>query len=77
VTAVRGGQSLAQVAATNGSSGDAVVQAVATKAGQRLEREVQAGRITQERADELLQRLTERATAIVNDTTLSTKLPGR
>lgn len=77
VTAVQGGQSLAAVAAANGSSGDAVVQAVAAKAEERLDRQVQAGRISQERADELLRRLTERATTIVNDAGLGAKLAER
>ena len=66
--AVRGGQSLAQIAAANGSSGDAVVQAVVEKARARLDQAVEKGRITRERADELLQKLTERATELVNKT---------
>ena len=74
VEAVKGGQSLAQVAAANGSSGDAVVQAVAAKAKERLDRQVQAGHLSQARADELLRRLTEKATTLVNDTTLGTRI---
>lgn len=77
VEALKGGQSLAQVAAANGSSGDAVVQALVAKNKQRLDRQVQAGRLSQARADELLRRLTDRATALVNDTTIGSKIEAR
>lgn len=64
--ALRAGQSLAEFAAANGSSGDAVVQSVVAKARTRLDKAVENGRITRERADALLQKLAERATALVN-----------
>lgn len=71
------GQSLAQVAAANGSSGDAVVQAVLDKVKERLDTAVQRGRISQERADTLLQEATTRANEIVNDTTLGARIADR
>ncbi len=77
VTALRSGQSLAQIAAANGSSAEAVVQAVTAKARERLDRQVAAGRLSQERADEQLARLTTQATDLVNDTTLGTKIDER
>lgn len=64
--ALRDGQSLAEFAAANGSSGEAVVQAVVARARERLDKAVENGRITQEQAEELIQRLTERATELVN-----------
>lgn len=77
LAAVQGGQSLAQVAAANGSSGDAVVGAVTAKAKERLDRQVRAGHLSQRRADELLRRLTERATALVNDADLGARIAER
>lgn len=75
--AVKGGQSLAEVAATRNSNGDAVVDAVTAKAKDRLDRQVQAGRISQERAGTLLQRLRDRATDLVNDNTLGIQISER
>lgn len=68
--ALRDGQSLAQFAAANGSSGDAVVQDVVDRARERLARAVENGRISQQLADALLAELTTKATEIVNDTGL-------
>lgn len=75
--AVIGGQSLAQFAAANGSSGDAVVQAVADKAAERLDKAVESGRISRQLADALLQELTTKATALVNDTGLGARIAER
>lgn len=77
VEALRGGQSLAQVAAANGSSGESVVQAVTAKAKERLDRLVANGRLSQARADELLERLSDRATEVVNDTELGDTIDER
>lgn len=71
------GKSLAQVAAASGSSGDAVVQAVLDKLKERLDTAVQRGRISQERADTLLQEATTKANAIVNDTALGAQIAER
>ncbi|GAB4448246.1 MAG: hypothetical protein OHK0015_52850 [Chloroflexi bacterium OHK40] len=69
------GQSLAQVAAANGSSGEAVVDRVVGDARDLLDKAVERGRITREKADSALQRLTERATEMVNDAELGKGLP--
>lgn len=69
------GQSLAQVAAANGSSGEAVVDRVVGDARDLLDKAVERGRITREKADSALQRLTERATEMVNDAELGKSLP--
>jgi uncharacterized protein (DUF433 family) len=74
---LRAGKSLAQIAAANGSSGDAVVQAVVAKVKERLDRQVAAGRLTQAQADQRLATVTTQATEIVNDTTLGQKIDTR
>ncbi len=68
------GQSLADIAADNGSSGDEVVQVVREKAEEFLVLAVASGDITQEQADRMLERLTERATELVNDDTLGERV---
>jgi polyhydroxyalkanoate synthesis regulator phasin len=75
--ALRNGQSLAQIAAANGQSGEAVVQAVVDKATERLDQLVANGRIAQEEADQMITRLTERANTLVNDTELGQKIEQR
>lgn len=77
LTELRAGKSLAQIAAANGSSGDAVVQAVVAKIKERLDRLVAEGRLTQQQADERLASITTRATEMVNDTTLGQKIDTR
>ncbi len=74
---LRAGKSLAQIAAANGSSGDAVVQAVVAKVKERLDRLVTTGRLTQAQADQRLATVTTRATEMVNDTTLGQKIDTR
>lgn len=71
------GQSLAQFAAANGSSGDAVVKAVVDKASERISKAVTDGRISQEFADAMVKELTRKATELVNDTTLGQKIAER
>ena len=66
VEQVRGGRSLAQVAQDKTKTGDDIVNAVANKAKERLDRAVAAGKLTQVRADNLLARLRTAATRIVN-----------
>ncbi len=72
--ALNQGQSLALVAADHGSSGDAVVQEVADRAAALLDEAVANGRITRQQADRLLTRLTERASELVDDTSLGPKI---
>ncbi len=74
---LRAGKSLAQIAAANGSSGDAVVQAVVAQVKERLDRLVAAGRLTQAQADQRLATVTTQATEMVNDTTLGQKIDTR
>ncbi|MGB9632971.1 MAG: hypothetical protein ACPL8I_06570 [Chloroflexaceae bacterium] len=74
---LRAGKSLAQIAAANGSSGDAVVQAVVAKVKERVDRLVAAGRLTQAQADQRLATVTTQATEMVNDTTLGQKIDTR
>jgi len=76
-TELQNGRSLAQIAAANGSSGAALVQAVVDAAKTRLDREVSKGRLTQAEADQLLTTIRDRATTLVNDTTLGTQLADR
>ncbi len=67
---LQSGRSLAQIAAANGSSGDALVQAVVDAIKSRLDQAVSNGRLTQAQADQMLASARERATTLVNDTTL-------
>lgn len=71
---LKNGQSLAQVASNNGSSGAAVVQVALDEAQMRLDDAVANGRITQERADEMRTRIEERLNEIVNDTELGQQI---
>lgn len=63
---LRDGQSLAEIAAEHGQSGADVVQVVADRTAEKLDRAVERGRITREAADERLERLIEQATELVN-----------
>jgi polyhydroxyalkanoate synthesis regulator phasin len=72
--ALTNGQSLAQIAEANGSTADAIIQPVLDKARDRLDKAVQNGRISQERADELLDKLSREATQIVEDNQLGEKI---
>jgi hypothetical protein len=64
-TARQGGQSLAQIAASKGKSVDGLVAAIVAPAKARAAKAVSNGKLTQQRADELLARLTARAQALV------------
>lgn len=71
------GQTLAQIASAHGTSADAVIAAVNANAKERLDKQVEKGRISQERADELLSRLQTKATELMNDATLGPKVAER
>ncbi|NJN18723.1 MAG: hypothetical protein HC822_21940 [Oscillochloris sp.] len=71
------GQTLGEVATGGGSSSEAVIDAVAVQAQARLDQAVQRGRISQERADEMIAKLRERATEIMADPELGTKIADR
>jgi hypothetical protein len=64
-TARKGGRSLAQIATSKGKSVDGLVAAIVAPAKSRAAKAVENGRLTQQRADELIARLTERAQALV------------
>jgi truncated hemoglobin YjbI len=59
--------SLADVAAAHGSSGEAVIQEAEQQASERLAEAVANGRITQQRADAMLERISEHITEVVNN----------
>jgi hypothetical protein len=60
------GKSLAQVAQAHGKSRDQLIQFIVTSAQQRLAADVQAGRITQQQADQRLAELRERVGDMVD-----------
>lgn len=64
-TARQSGQSLAQIAASKGKSVEGLVAAIVAPAKTRAAKAVSNGKLTQQRADELIARLTERAQALV------------
>ena len=64
--AVKGGQSISEVAEVNGVSTQTVVDAVVNDLSARLDTAVADGKITQERADNVKERLPERITNLVN-----------
>jgi hypothetical protein len=59
------GQSLAQIAAAQGKSVDGLVAAIVAPAKARAATAVSDGRLTQQRADELIARLTQRVQMLV------------
>jgi DNA-binding Lrp family transcriptional regulator len=67
-TALRDGQSIAQVARSKNVDVQKVVDALVADARSRLAAKVTAGELTQAEADEKAARLTERVTALVNRT---------
>ena len=66
VAALQDGQTIADVAVANGSSGDAVVAAIVAKADEKLQQAVDNGRITEDQKAEKLAQMTERLTEAVN-----------
>ncbi len=65
--ALRGGSTLADIAAEQGVSVDAVVDVIVDAKTERIQGAVDDGRITQEQADERLADLDERVTTRVNE----------
>jgi uncharacterized protein (DUF433 family) len=74
---LQAGQSLAAIAAANGSNADAVIAAAAARAEERLDQAVTNGRITQEEADAKLAELIAQANDIINDDTLGERIEQR
>ena len=58
-TELRSGKSLAQIATAHGKTVDGLVDAIVAPAKARLDKAVANGRLTRQRADELLARLTD------------------
>ena len=63
---VKGGQSISEVAESKGVATQTVVDAVVNDLSGKLDKAVTDGKITQERADSIKQRLPERITNLVN-----------
>lgn len=61
----KNGQSLAQIAKAKGKSVDGLVAAIVAPAKTRLAKAVANGRLTQQRSDEILARLTDRVEKLV------------
>lgn len=68
VDQLEAGSTLAQVAADNGSSGDALVDALVANLNEKLDTAVANERIDQEKADEILANAEEKITEMVNST---------
>jgi hypothetical protein len=62
---LRSGKSLSQIATAKGKTSSGLVAAILAPAKERLAKAVSARRLTQQRADEILKRLTERVTRAV------------
>lgn len=65
--AVRDGQSIAEVAEANGSSAQAVIDALVAEMNTRVDQAVEDGKLTDERADEIRTEAPDRIEAMVND----------
>lgn len=66
-TALRDGTTLSALAEQQGVEPQVVVDALVAEATERTAEAVESGRLTQEQADERLERLTERITAMVDE----------
>lgn len=64
--AVREGQSLAEVAEVNGSSAQAVIEALVAEMNSRLDQAIEDGKLTAAQADEIRTDAPDRITAMVN-----------
>lgn len=65
---LRGGKSLAEIATAHGKRADGLIDAMLARAKARLDKAVDKGRLTQERADAILARLTDAVEKAVNRT---------
>ena len=75
--AISNGQTLAQLAEANGSSAEALVDALLADIKTKVDEKVAAGEMTQEEADERLADAEERVTEFVNNTKPPKGGPGR
>ena len=60
------GQTLAEIAEANGSSADALIDAMVAEANEHIDEQLEAGRITEEQAEEMRANAEERVTDRVN-----------
>ena len=67
VKELRSGQTPAQIAEAHDSSGQAIIDAIVAVEKERLDKAVAEGKLTQEKADEILVRITEAATQWVEN----------
>ncbi|NJP07310.1 MAG: hypothetical protein HC837_17660 [Chloroflexaceae bacterium] len=67
-------KSLAQIAAEHGKTDQELIDAMVAKARERLDEAVANGRITQERADTMLERMENRAADLIQHTDLGDRL---
>ena len=63
---LRQGQSLAEIGESKGVSADTLESAILTAAGEKLDQAVADGKLTQERADKIMARLTDNIDRILN-----------
>ena len=63
---LRQGQSLAEIGESKGVSADTLKSAILTAAGEKLDQAVADGKLTQERADKIMARLTDNIDRILN-----------
>jgi hypothetical protein len=77
LTALRDGSTIAQVAEERGVEVQTVIDAMVAELESHLAEEVASGEHTQEQADEMLQRATERITDLVNNGRPERGGPGR
>ena len=64
--ALAGGQTLAEVAEANGTTAQAVIDAMVGEAEERLDQAVEDGRLTEDEAADKLAEITEHVTGVVN-----------
>ena len=76
IDGVRNGETIAEIAAANGSSGEAVVEALVAQLQERLDAAVAADRITAAEAAEKLADATERLNTLVFETPRPGEGPG-
>lgn len=74
ITELRGGQSLQQIIEAHGKGVDEVLRQFNEQAQQRLDTAVADGRLTQEQADAILQRVNDQAAQVINDETFGQKV---
>lgn len=65
---LRNGETLAQIAEANGTDGETIIQTAETAVQKRLDNAVEAGRMTQDEADQKVQTFRETADSLIDQT---------